>query len=65
MTRKDFLYALENAWIIECVRDENNNIDVEETVKSWEFNSWCYCNWERFSPKVVYKILEDEWAFDD
>ena len=64
MTREDFVYALENAWIINCVR-ENNTINVEETVESWQFDKGCYCNGERFSPKVIYDILEELWAFDD
>ena len=64
MRKEDFLYALENAWIIECERTDNK-IDVKETVESWQFDRGCYCNGEWFSPLTVYRILEDEWVFDD
>ena len=66
MTKLDFIYALENEWLITCVRDENNKIDVEETIKSNDFKHWCWMpSWEWLSLKVVFMILEDQWAFED
>lgn len=65
MSRKDFLYALENAWIINCVR-ENNKIDVEQTIESGDFETWCRTHqWEWLSCKVIYDIIDELWWFDD
>ena len=66
MTRKEFLYELENAWLIDCVRDDNNSIDIEETVKSDEFNRWCRSTrGERLSCKAIYNIIDELWGFED
>ena len=66
MTREDFLYACENEWLINLERDENNSIDVDATIEQAEFNRWCWMpSGEWMSLKVIYRILEDEWAFDD
>lgn len=65
MTREDFLYALENAWLITCVR-EDNKIDVEQTIESRDFETWCRTiHWERLSCKVIYEIIEELWGFED
>lgn len=66
MTREDFLYALENAWIINCERNDKNEIDIEETIKSDDFKRWCWSpHWERLSCKEIYNIIDDLWWFED
>lgn len=66
MTKKEFLYELENAWLIDCERDENNNIDIEETIRSDDFKRWCWSyRGERLSCKAIYDIIEDLWWFLD
>lgn len=64
MNKRDLLYAFENAWLINCVRD--GWIDVEETIESWQFNEGCYTRTgEWLSLRTIWNILEDEWAFED
>ena len=66
MTRKEFLYELENAWLIDCVRDDNNSIDIEETVKSDDMKLWCRTHrWEWLSCKAIYDIIDELWGFED
>ena len=65
MTREDFLYALENEGLIDCERDWIN-INVEETIDRAEFDKWFWSRrGEWISLKVIYRILEEEWAFSD
>ena len=66
MTREDFLYALENEGLINCDRDDNNRIDVEETVENDTMKCGCYTrNWEWLSCETIYRILDDLGAFED
>lgn len=66
MTREDFLYALENEGLIDIERDDHWNFMIEETLDSDDFRKWFWSShWEKVSLWVVYRILEDEWAFDD
>lgn len=65
MTRKEFLYALENEGLIDCVRTDNK-IDVEETLDSYSMESWCYTHgWEWLSCKKIYEIIDDLGGFED
>ena len=66
MTKKDFLYALECENIIRLERDENNKIDVEETLKNRDCKTWCYMpTGERLDVKTIVKIIEEQWWFED
>jgi len=65
MTREDFVYALENAGLINCVRDEKNSIDVEATINSRDFETWCRSpHGEWLSCKTIYNILDDWDVFN-
>lgn len=66
MTKKDFLYALECENLVRLVRDENNKIDVEESLESRDFKTWCWMpTGERLDLKTIVRILEGQWAFED
>ena len=64
MTRKDFLYALENEGLINCVRDDDW-INVNETLQSTDCKTGCWLHWEWLDIRTIYRIIDDEWGFED
>ena len=65
MTKEDFLYALENAWLCRIVRD-GCKFNIEETIDNSDFDKWFWSrDGERVSLKTIRDILEDIWAFND
>lgn len=65
MTREDFVYALENEWLINCVRDEHNNIDLDATIESTDFRTGCRLHWEWLDLRTVYRIIHELGWFED
>ena len=41
--RELFIEAMENAGLCHPERDEDGNIDVEETINSYQFEAGCSC----------------------
>ena len=66
MNKKDFLYSLENAGLIDCKRDENGNIDIQGTIQDSEFNRGFWNpRGEWISLKSIYQVLLDMDVFED
>ena len=60
--RKAFIEAMENAGLGTAVRDEDGEIDVQATLESYSFTSWCSTdsgNW--LTLKNVLEWMEESW----
>lgn len=61
---KDFIDALCDEYGMDYPEQQTNEC-YDETLKSYNFTSWCYINWNWLSLANIVRVARNIWLLDD
>lgn len=61
---KDFIDALCDEYGMDYPEEQTDEC-YDETLKSCNFTSWCYINWQWLSLANIVRVARHTWLLDD